>query len=546
MIQLTRILLLSLLVISCSKKVKYIDKEVNVNIVPLPKKVNIIDSNKYILLPKKINVFIDSNEKKNLFDLISKDFEKLSFSNSFKLVSNKNRSNLSLEIDKELDEEEYEIDINGKVVIKGGSLNAIKMARSTLLQLSENNKGRVIFPLLTLNDSPDASYRGLLIDLARKWHKVETIYKLIDLASFYKLNYLQFHLTDDQLFTFPSENFPKLQTKDKHYTKEELLSFVDYAYQRGIVIVPEVDVPGHSMQFVKKYPEIFSISDAESGGEDLFGGRVDFVNVLNMGKEEVYTSLEKLFIEVMDIFHTSPYFHLGADEANLKLIVDDPDIKKFMIKNNLGNDIHELYRYFIVRMNDFFKSKGKQMFVWEGFSRNGKIEIPKDITVFEFESLYNLPNHLIEDGYKLVNTSWKPLYVVRSGNPDPNVLPLKWGPERIYDWNMWKWETWFYKSPAYKNPIQLERNKNVIGAQMCSWEQTDESEVPSLRKRLPSFVERIWNVDKKVEFDVFYEKVNKTDIVLSEIINDKSQDSLLIGFNIMGDDKGIPFREVLD
>ena len=260
MIQLTRILLLSLLVISCSKKVKYIDKEVNVNIVPLPKKVNIIDSNKYILLPKKINVFIDSNEKKNLFDLISKDFEKLSFSNSFKLVSNKNRSNLSLEIDKELDEEEYEIDINGKVVIKGGSLNAIKMARSTLLQLSENNKGRVIFPLLTLNDSPDASYRGLLIDLARKWHKVETIYKLIDLASFYKLNYLQFHLTDDQLFTFPSENFPKLQTKDRHYTKEELLSFVDYAYQRGIVIVPEVDVPGHSMQFVKKYPEIFSIS----------------------------------------------------------------------------------------------------------------------------------------------------------------------------------------------------------------------------------------------------------------------------------------------
>jgi len=546
MIQLTRILLLSLLVISCSKKVKYIDKEVNVNIVPLPKKVNIVDSNKYILLPKKINVYIDSNEKKNLFDLISKDFKKLSFSNSFKLVSNKNRSNLSLEIDKELDEEEYEIDINGKVVIKGGSLSAIKMARSTLLQLSENDKGRVIFPLLTLNDSPDASYRGLLIDLARKWHKVETIYKLIDLASFYKLNYLQFHLTDDQLFTFPSENFPKLQTKDKHYTKEELLSFVDYAYQRGIVIVPEVDVPGHSMQFVKKYPEIFSISDAESGGEDLFGGRVDFVNVLNMGKEEVYTSLEKLFVEVMDIFHTSPYFHLGADEANLKLIVDDPDIKKFMIKNNLGNDIHELYRYFIVRMNDFFKSKGKQMFVWEGFSRNGKIEIPKDITVFEFESLYNLPNHLIEDGYKLVNTSWKPLYVVRSGNPDPNVLPLKWGPERIYEWNMWKWETWFYKSPAYKNPIQLERNKNVIGAQMCSWEQTDESEVPSLRKRLPSFVERIWNVDKKVEFDVFYEKVNKTDIVLSEIINDKSQDSLLIGFNIMGDDKGNPFREVID
>jgi hexosaminidase len=546
MIQLTKLFILSLLVLSCSKKVKYIDKEVNINIVPLPKKVDIIESNKYILLPKNIKVFIASDEKKNLFNLISKDFGKLSFSNSFKLIKNKNRANLSLEIADELDKEEYEITVSNKIVIKGGSLSAIKMARSTLLQLSENDKGRVIFPIIKLKDNPDADYRGLLIDLARKWHKAETIYKLIDLASFYKLNYLQFHLTDDQLFTFPSENFPKLQTKDKHYTKEELLSFVDYAYQRGVVIVPEIDVPGHSMQFVKKYPEIFSISNAESGGEDLFGGRVDFVNVLNMGKEEVYTSLEKLFIEVMDIFHTSPYFHLGADEANLKLIVDDPDVKRFMKKNNLGNDVHELYRYFIVRMNDFFKSKGKQMFVWEGFSRNGKIEIPRDITVFEFESLYNLPNHLVEDGYKLVNTSWKPLYVVRSGNPDPNVLPLKWGPERIYEWNMWRWETWWHKSPAYKKPIQLDRNKNVIGAQMCSWEQTDESEVPSLRKRLPSFVERIWNVDKKVEFDVFFEKVNKTDIVLSEIINDKSQDSLLIGFNIIGDGNGNPIKEVLD
>ena len=177
MIQLTRIFLLSLLLLSCSKKVKYIDKEVNVNIVPLPKEVDVIESNKHILLPKKIKVFIDSNEKKNLFDLISKDFKKLSFSNSFELITNKNRSNLSLEIENDLDEEEYEISVNNKVVIKGGSLSAIKMARSTLLQLSENDNGRITLPIIKLKDSPDAAYRGLLIDLARKWHKIETIYK---------------------------------------------------------------------------------------------------------------------------------------------------------------------------------------------------------------------------------------------------------------------------------------------------------------------------------------------------------------------------------
>ena len=96
------------------------------------------------------------------------------------------------------------------------------MEKTTLLQLSEKDNGHVVLPIIKINDYPDAEYRGLLIDLARKWHSVETIKKIIDLASFYKINYLQLHLTDDQLFTFPSENFPKLQTKNNHYTKEEL------------------------------------------------------------------------------------------------------------------------------------------------------------------------------------------------------------------------------------------------------------------------------------------------------------------------------------
>ena len=212
--QLTRFLLLSILLLSCSKKVKYIDMEAKINIVPLPKSLNLIDPGKHILLSKKIKVFINFKDNKNLYDLISNDFKKLSYSNSFELVTNKSMSNLSLEIDKELDDEEYEISIHNKIIIKGGSLNALKMARSTLLQLSVNDKGRMTFPILTIKDNPDAGYRGLLIDLARKWHSAETIYKLIDLASFYKVNYLQFHLTDDQLFTFPSENFPKLQTTE--------------------------------------------------------------------------------------------------------------------------------------------------------------------------------------------------------------------------------------------------------------------------------------------------------------------------------------------
>ena len=135
MTKFTSFFLSSILLLSCSEKVKYVDKEANVNVVPLPKDVNVIIPNKYIILPKEIQVFIDNNQKENLFNLISNDFKKLSYSNSFELVTNKNRSNLSIEIDDELDNEEYEINISNKVVIKGGSFSALKIARSTLLQL---------------------------------------------------------------------------------------------------------------------------------------------------------------------------------------------------------------------------------------------------------------------------------------------------------------------------------------------------------------------------------------------------------------------------
>lgn len=163
------------------------------------------------------------------------------------------------------------------------------------------------------------------------------------------------------------------------------------------------------------------------------------------------------------------------------------------------------------------------MCVWEGFGREGKVSIPKDIIVFEFETNRYLPNHLIEDGYTVVNTSWKPLYVVNQ---------KKWEPRTIYDWNMWRWDNWFDKAPSF-NPIQTEISPLVIGAQMCSWEQRDEIEIPSLRKRLPVFVERIWNTEAQVPFAEVSTRVDLLDNRLSILIDDSRQDTLLHGYNFV-------------
>ena len=321
--------------------------------------------------------------------------------------------------------DQYKIEIkNQEVIINVSTNSSLSYALNSLLQIAKLKNGRLVLPQIEINDFPDAAYRGLMIDLARQWHSVETLKKLIDLSSFYKLNYIQFHLTDDQSFTFPSESYPKLQTENRHYTKDELTYLVDYAYNRGIIIIPEIDVQDMQKKFNESYPEIFAPTLKKDWGLNVLGHQAKN-NVINIGSEKVYAALESIFDEVIEIFHTSPYFHIGADEATLSNLIGDPQVKALMKRESLGTEIDEIYRYFIVRMNEILKKKNKIMCVWEGFKRNGKVSIPTDIIVFPFESLYNLPNHLAEDGYQLVNSSWTPLYVVGSGVKD-GWIPRKW------------------------------------------------------------------------------------------------------------------------
>ena len=525
------------LFLGCSDELKIITHEDNVQIVPSVKEIRLND--KALLFPKEIKLYLSDSIYRNSSKIFFKNLSKLGFHSRYSL-SDENNAHILIIRDDSLSSDQYKIGIKNQVIIRVSTNASLSYALNSLLQIAILKNGRLVLPQIEINDFPDAAYRGLMIDLARQWHTVETLKKLIDLSSFYKLNYIQFHLTDDQSFTFPSESYPKLQTENRHYTKDELTYLVDYAYDRGIIIIPEIDVPGHAEKFIESYPEIVAPSMKAEWGLNILGHQAKN-NVINIGSEKVYSALESIFDEVIEIFHTSPYFHIGADEATLSNLVGDPQVEALMKRESLGTEIDELYRYFIVRMNDFLKKKNKIMCIWEGFKRDGKVSIPTDIIVFPFESLYNMPNHLLEDGYQLVNSSWTPLYVVGSG-VNGGWIPRKWGPEKIYDWNMWQWENWYHKSPASIQPIQLDKSNLVIGAQMCAWEQTDEAEIPSLRRRIPTFSERIWNTEQKISFKSFYNKLNYTDDKLSILVNSTEQDSLLIGYGVVDNGEGLPIR----
>ncbi|MBD0778648.1 family 20 glycosylhydrolase [Maribacter sp. ANRC-HE7] len=498
--------------ISCDQTTSFKKEDFDTNIIPQPKMID--KGSGVLLLSGQSKLYSPQSDVYPLLDLFISEINKITNIELGTTDTNNHEADILFQIDASMIGEEYSIEIGNTINVIGGNYKALAKAKSTLLQLLGKEEGKLMFPIVTIKDNPNASYRGLLVDLARQWHEIHTIKKLIDLAAYYKINYLQLHFTDYQSYTLPSTKYKNLSTPNRHYTFEQLKELEAYSQLRGITIIPEIDIPGHSSQFVRKYPEIFAIKDTVTNPW-----------IINMGKEDAYEALDFIIGEISSIFEASPYFHIGGDEAIFDKVSEDPFVQNYIKTHQIDNDVHELYRHFLVRMNGIVKKHHKQMCVWEGFRPNGKIKIPKDIIVFEFETNRYLPNELIKDGYTVVNTSWKPLYVVNE---------KKWEPKTIYAWNMWKWDNWYDKAPSY-NPIQMEKSPLVIGAQMCSWEQSEKVEIPSLRKRLPVYMERVWNTDKKIPFEEVMNHIDILDDRLSKLINDNEQDSLLHGHNFTKD-----------
>ena len=220
----------------------------------------------------------------------------------------------------------------------------------------------------------------------------------------------------------------------------------------------------------------------------------------------VVQAVETIVGEMCEVFRSSPYFHIGGDEADLAFADQNADFKAAEARLGLPN-AHELYRHFLVRMNEIVKKHRKQMIVWEGFGRRGKVAIPKDIIVMAYEIRFYRPDHLIEDGYEVVNASWTPLYVVNK-----KVRP----PGEIYAWDMHQFKPHGAK-PEDKG-IVVPPSAKLLGAQMCAWEQRQELELPSLRGRLPAMAERIWNPSAGKSYDDFARRFAATDKLLDALL----------------------------
>ncbi|MGI9628983.1 MAG: family 20 glycosylhydrolase [Longimicrobiales bacterium] len=373
-----------------------------------------------------------------------------------------------LSVDAGLPEEGYVLSSKKVIRIAGGSPTGVAWGLSSLIQLGQFRSGAASFPRVGLSDRPAFPYRGLMVDVARKPYSLDELKELVVLAHLYKVRYLHLHLTDDQAFTFPATTVEHVRPW-RTYEVEELEELQAFAEQRGVTVIPEVDLPGHSQALVDSDPELFALP-----------ARSTNPRTVHMGREDVYEALDTIIGEIAQVFSASPYLHIGGDEASLAGFESDPETQDFLEAQGLDS-VEELQRYFIARAADMVRRRGKRPVVWEGFGE-GSVEIPADVLVMAWETAYRLPDALLADGYEIVNVSWKPLYVA-------------WGRRFSFDdlvrWSPYRWENWFRPTPSYE-PIEVPETDAVLGGQMAVWEQDGFLALPALRGRIPVVAEKLW------------------------------------------------------
>ncbi len=255
----------------------------------------------------------------------------------------------------------------------------------TFLQLATLEGGGCHVPAVTIDDAPRFQWRGLLLDVVRHFEPVDEVERTLDGMAIAKLNVFHWHLSDDEGFRAESKKFPKLTENASNgvfYTQEQMREVVAYARARGIRVVPEFDMPGHSTSEALAYPEIGS-------GEDIKGihhAYDDPQAELDPSNEKIYKFLDEFIGEMSDIFPDA-YYHVGGDETEGKAWLANSRIKAFMDKKGFKTTA-ELQTYFNQRLLPILAKHHKKMLGWDEILTPG---LPKDVMVQSWRGLESSP-----------------------------------------------------------------------------------------------------------------------------------------------------------
>ena len=364
-----------------------------VNVIPRPVKVQ-VEKGKFALTPATvINVIGDADVAPacRLFsDLLA---QSIGTPLEIKTGKKEQRRAINVSVNPSLGEEAYTLDVRERSVdIAGGSARGVFYAFQTLRQLLPIGveKGEAFASLdircMKIEDEPRFAYRGMMLDVARHFFSVADVKTYIDMLALHKMNRFHWHLTDDQGWRIKIEKFPLLtevgSTRPEtvigkntgrydsiphggFYTREDIEEVVQYAAERYVTVIPEIELPGHASAALASYPSL----GCTGGPYKVATWWGVFDEVFCAGKEETFAFLEAVLDEVIDLF-PSEYVHIGGDECP-KTRWKKCRACQARIKAEKLADEHELQSYFVKRIERFLNSRGKKLIGFDEILEGG-------------------------------------------------------------------------------------------------------------------------------------------------------------------------------
>ncbi len=283
------------------------------------------------------------------------------------------------------EDESYRLAVSadGAKLTAPNSLGALR-GFATFLQLIAPGKSGFAVAATTIDDQPRFPWRGLHLDVSRHWMPMEVVLRELDGMWAVKLNVFHWHLSDNQGFRVESRRYPKLQqlgSDGLYYTQDQVRAVIAYARDRGIRVLPEFDIPGHTTALLAAYPELGS-----SRGPFQIGRTWGiFDPVLDPTRDSVYEFLDGLIGEMAGLFPDA-YFHIGGDEVNGREWNTNPEIKAFKGAHHFTNN-DQLQAYFNKRIQPLVTKAGKKMMGWDEILQP---DLPKDIVIHSWRGAKSL------------------------------------------------------------------------------------------------------------------------------------------------------------
>lgn len=392
-----------------------------------------------------------------------------------------------------LDEDEsYTLTVtNSHAKLEANTVVGALRGMQTFLQLVQaNGAAGFVVPAVEIHDQPRFRWRGLMIDSGRHFEPVPVIERTLDGMAAVKLNVFHWHLTEDQGFRIESRRFPKLQEMGSdglYYTQEQVREVVAYATARGIRVVPEFDMPGHTTSWLVGYPELGS-APGPYEVQRTFGVHDA---AFDPTRESTYRFLDAFIGEMAELFPDA-YMHVGGDESNGKQWRANPAIQKFMKAHNIATT-QALQTYFSQRVEKILEAHHKHMVGWDEILQP---DLPKDVVVQSWRGTHYLADAARQGNQGILSA---PYYLDQTDQP----AGMMYLADPI--------------SPA--EHLTPEQVKLVLGGEACMW---GEHVVPRtidsrIWPRAAAVAERFWSPANVTDVNDMYRRLAVTSLRLEAV-----------------------------